>query len=206
MNEELKKQQEEFLAKMESKMQSIVDNAISGVITKEQVTAQVNEALKAFKEEFNGKENDDIKELAKQIKTLGENVAKMKSAGVTNEQLSNFSQRIDEMYESEKFKYFMEGHSHKSGAFDGFSLKDITPDSMTNDYTGTHLITDQLGVIANKYAPKRLHMRDVLTSLTGDPEHTNLAYTEIEMLDRNARYATSTTSATTASCRRRSRR
>ena len=190
MNDELKKEQDAFLERMEAKMHGIVDDAIKGVITKDDVTAQVNEALKAFESEFNVKAGAEVKELADQIKTLGENIAKMKSVGVTNEQLSKFSQRIDEMYESEKFKDFIEGHARKSGVFGGFSLKDITPDSMTNDYTGTHLITDQLGVIANKYAPKRLHMRDVLTALSGDPAFPNLAYTEIEMIDRNARYAT----------------
>ena len=190
MDEELKKQQEEFLGKMESKMQSIVDNAIKGVITKEDVSAQVNEAIKSFEKEFEVKANEEIKELAKQVKTLGESISKMKSVGVTNEQISKFSQRIDEMYESEKFKDFIEGHSRKSGVFTGFSLKDITPDSMTNDYTGDHLITNQLGVVANKYAPKRLHMRDVLTSLAGDPAFPNLAFTEIELIDRNARYQT----------------
>lgn len=190
MDEELKKQQEEFLSKVESKMQSIVDNAIKGVITKEDVSAQVNEAIKSFEKEFEVKANEEIKELAKQVKTLGESISKMKSVGVTNEQISKFSQRIDEMYESEKFKDFIEGHSRKSGVFTGFSLKDITPDSMTNDYTGDHLITNQLGVVANKYAPKRLHMRDVLTSLAGDPAFPNLAFTEIELIDRNARYQT----------------
>ena len=190
MDEELKKQQKEFLGKVESKMQSIVDNAIKGVITKEDVSAQVNEAIKSFEKEFEVKANEEIKELAKQVKTLGESVSKMKSVGVTNEQISKFSQRIDEMYESEKFKDFIEGHSRKSGVFTGFSLKDITPDSMTNDYTGDHLITNQLGVVANKYAPKRLHMRDVLTSLAGDPAFPNLAFTEIELIDRNARYQT----------------
>lgn len=190
MNEELKKQQEEFLGKVESKMQSIVDNAIKGVITKEDVSAQVNEAIKSFEKEFKVKANEEIKELAKQVKTLGESISKMKSVGVTNETISKFSQRIDEMYESEKFKDFIEGHSRKSGVFTGFSLKDITPDSMTNDYTGDHLITNQLGVVANKYAPKRLHMRDVLTSLAGDPAFPNLAFTEIELIDRNARYQT----------------
>ena len=190
MDEELKKQQEEFLGKVESKMQSIVDNAIKGVITKEDVSAQVNEAIKSFEKEFEVKANEEIKELAKQVKTLGESISKMKSVGVTNEQISKFSQRIDEMYESEKFKDFIEGHSRKSGVFTGFSLKDITPDSMTNDYTGDHLITNQLGVVANKYAPKRLHMRDVLTSLAGDPAFPNLAFTEIELIDRNARYQT----------------
>lgn len=190
MDEELKKQQEEFLGKVESKMQSIVDNAIKGVITKEDVSAQVNEAIKSFEKEFKVKANEEIKELAKQVKTLGESISKMKSVGVTNETISKFSQRIDEMYESEKFKDFIEGHSRKSGVFTGFSLKDITPDSMTNDYTGDHLITNQLGVVANKYAPKRLHMRDVLTSLAGDPAFPNLAFTEIELIDRNARYQT----------------
>jgi len=188
--EELEAQQKAFLDKIEGKMQEIVDKAMSGAITKEDVTAMVNAAVKECEGNLQAAANDEIKELAAQIKTLGENVAKMKSVGVTDEQLSGFSRRIDEMYESEKFKEFIEGHCRKSGAFGGFSLKDITPVSMTNDYTGTHLITDQLGVVADKYAPKRLHMRDLLTSLAGDPAFPNLAFTEIESLDRNARYVT----------------
>lgn len=186
----LEAQQEAFLDKIEEKMHGIVDDALKGVISKEEVDAKVNAAIKEFEESLQAKADDEIKELAAQIKTLGENISKMKSAGVTNGQLSNFSRLIDEMYESEKFQDFLDDKSRKTGKFNGFSLKDITPDSMTNDYTGTHLITDQLGVVANKYAPKRLHMRDILTSLTGDPAFPNLAFTEIESMDRNARYAT----------------
>ena len=185
---ELEAQQAAFLGKIEEKMQGIVDDALKGVISKEEVTAQVNAAIKEFEESHQAKANEEIQELAKQIKTLGENIAKMKAAGVTTDQLSNFSMRIDEMFESEKMKDFLEGHSRKSGTFGGFSLKDITPDSITNDYTGNILITEQQRVVANKYAPKRLHMRDILTSLTGDPAFPNLAYTEIDMVDRNARY------------------
>lgn len=186
--EELEAQQKAFLDKIEGKMQEIVDKAMTGTISKEEVTELVNATVKEFEERQQTKADDEIKELAAQIKTLGENIAKMKSVGVTNGQLSNFSRLIDEMYESEKFQDFLDDKSRKTGKFNGFSLKDITPDSMTNDYTGTHLITDQLGVVANKYAPKRLHMRDILTSLAGDPAYPNLAFTEIELVDRNARY------------------
>ena len=185
---ELEAQQAAFLGKIEEKMQGIVDDALKGVISKEEVTAQVNAAIKEFEESHQAKADDEIKELAAQIKTLGENIAKMKSVGVTNGQLSNFSRLIDEMYESEKFQDFLDDKSRKTGKFNGFSLKDITPDSMTNDYTGNILITEQQRVVANKYAPKRLHMRDILTSLAGDPAYPNLAFTEIELVDRNARY------------------
>ena len=120
-----------------------------------------------------------------------ETIEKAKEKGpAAVDAMNRFTEKIGEMYDSEKFRDFCEGHSRKSGAFGGFSLKDLVTVSMTNDYTGTHLITDQLGVVANKYAPKRLHMRDLLTSLTGDPAFPNLAYTEIESMDRNARYAT----------------
>lgn len=189
-NKELEVQQLLFLEKMESKMQGIVDNAIKGVITKEEVTAQVNDAIKNFETEYKQKASEEVSELAKQIKTLGESIAKLKSVGVTNGQLSNFSKRIDEMYESEKFKEFMEGHARKSGAFDGFSLKEINPVSIENDYSGNILISQQQQNVVSKYAPKRIHLRDVLTSLAGDPAYPNLAYTEIESLDRNARYVT----------------
>ena len=137
MNEELKKQQEEFLAKMESKMQSIVDNAIKGVITKEDVSAQVNEAIKAFEGEFKVKASEEVNELAKQVKTLGENIAKMKSYGFTNENISQFAAKVDEMMESEQYKNFVANRCKSTGRFDNLTMKDV---SMTNDYQGNVLI------------------------------------------------------------------
>ena len=186
MNEELKKQQEEFLAKMESKMQSIVDDAIKGVITKEDVSAQVNEAIKAFEGEFKVKASEEVKELAKQVKTLGENIAKMKSYGFTNENISQFAAKVDEMMESEQYKNFVANRCKSTGRFDNLTMKDV---SMTNDYQGNVLIAQQSDRIVSQVGHNKQHMKDVITTLDIEPEHTSIAYTQIYHVDRNARYA-----------------
>ena len=185
MNEELKKQQEEFLAKMETKMQSIVDNAIKGVITKEEVIAQVNEAIKNFESEFKTKASEDVNELAKQVKTLGENIAKMKSMGISNDNLSQFAAKIDEMMDSEQYKDFVANRCKSTGRFTNLTMKDV---SMTNDYQGSTLIAQQSDRIVSNVGHAKQHMKDIITTLDIEPEHLSIAYTQIYHVDRNARY------------------
>lgn len=187
-------EQKSFMENILTAMCDVVNKAMEGAITPESMKSQfdaINEKLKGYDaEKFEQlvKDNNDLRDM---LKKAMETIEKAKEKGpAAVDAMNRFTEKIGEMYDSEKFRDFCEGHSRKSGAFGGFSLKDLVTVSMTNDYTGTHLITDQLGVVANKYAPKRLHMRDLLTSLTGDPAFPNLAYTEIESMDRNARYAT----------------
>lgn len=191
---ELEQQQEAFLKSIEGKMQAIVDKAIAGVITKEQVTQQVNEAIKGFEDEHQMKANEEIQELAKQIKTLGESISKMKQAGMTTDMISGFAKRIDEMMDSEKFQDFIQGKTRKSGAFDGFSLKDIVSITANGldaaNYTGDNLISRQDNRYFSKYNPAKLHMRDIVNVLQGDPEHPTLTFGQVDSVDRNFRYVT----------------
>ena len=129
------------------------------------------------------KDND---ELVKQLKTMGEKVEKLVKKGVSLDTINKFDEKLNEMFDSEKFKDFAAGNVRKSGTFEGFSLKDVV--SMTNNYEGTHLITQQQTRIVTPIANKPLHMRDILTVIAGDPEYPNLAYTQVDWMDRNARY------------------
>lgn len=45
---------------------------------------------------------------------------------------------------------------------------------MTDNYTGDLLITQQQKRVVTQVANKKLHMRDVLTTLTADPAYLNL--------------------------------
>lgn len=185
-------EQKKFMESILGAMADVINKATEGMLTQKDVDTQfngINDKLKGYDaEKFDQlvKDNDQLREMLKKSMDVIEKARDKGPAAV--DALNRFAEKIGEMYESEKFREFCDGHSRKSGTFCGFSLKDMATVSMTNDYTGTHLITDQLGVVANKYAPKRLHMRDLLTSLNGDPAFPNLAYTEIESLDRNARY------------------
>lgn len=129
------------------------------------------------------KDNDD---LVKQLKTMGEKVEKLVKKGVSLDAINKFDEKLNEMFDSEKFKDFAAGNVRKSGTFEGFSLKDVV--SMTNNYEGTHLITQQQKRVVTPIANKPLHMRDILTVIAGDPEYPNLAYTQVDWMDRNARY------------------
>ena len=191
---ELEAQQAAFLGKIEEKMQGIVDDALKGVISKEEVTAQVNAAIKEFEESHQVKANEEIQELAKQIKTLGESISKMKQSGMTNDQISQFAEKIDEMMDSEKFQDFVQGKTRKSGAFDGFSLKDIVSITANGadgaNYTGDNLISRQDNRYFSKYNPAKLHMRDIVNVLQGDPEHPTHTFGQVDSVDRNFRYVT----------------
>lgn len=187
-------EQKSFMENILGTMCDVVNKAMEGAITAEDMKAQfesINERLKGYDAEKFAQVVKDNEELREVLKKAMDTIAKANEAGpAAVNSLGKFEEKMMAMYDSEKFKSFMEGHTRKSGTFDGFSLKDLNTVSMTNDYTGNILITQQQNVIASKYAPKRLHMRDVLTSLAGDPAFPNLAYTEIESMDRNARYAT----------------
>ena len=191
---ELEQQQDAFLKSIEGKMQSIVDNAIAGLISKDEVTKQVNEAIKGFEDEHQVKANEEIQELAKQIKTLGESISKMKQSGMTNDQISQFAEKIDEMMDSEKFQDFVQGKTRKSGAFDGFSLKDIVSITANGldgaNYTGDNLISRQDNRYFSKYNPAKMHLRDIVNVLQGDPEHPTLTFGQVDSVDRNFRYVT----------------
>lgn len=131
------------------------------------------------------KENEQMVE---QIKEMGKTIENLQKKGVSLETINKFEEKLNEMFDTEKFADFVSGKTRKSGRFDGFSLKDAV--SMTDNYEGTHLIRQQTSRVVSPISNKPLHMRDVMIVLAGDPEHTGLTYTQVSWMDRNARYVT----------------
>lgn len=133
------------------------------------------------------KENAD---LVKQVKAMGENIEKLTKKGVSLETINKFDEKLNEMFDSEKFQDFASGKTRKSGTFEGFSLKDVdsAPVSMTNNYEGEILITQQQNRVVSPIARKPLHMREIISVLAGDPSNTNLSFAQCDWMDRNARY------------------
>jgi HK97 family phage major capsid protein len=128
--------------------------------------------------------------LVKQVKGMGEAIEKLQKKGVSLETINKFNEKFNDMLDSEKFADFASGKTRKSGQFEGFSLKeaDEAPVSMTDNYEGTHQITQQQNRVVSPIANKPLHMREVLTVLQGDPNYPNLSFTQCDYMDRNARY------------------
>lgn len=144
----------------------------------------LNEALAPLNEhkvalETLSKENQ---ELVQQVKNLSEALEKLKKKGVSLDVMSKFTEKFDEMYDSPKFQQFVNGLEKSSGMFE---FKDI---SMTNNYTGTHNITQQLDRVVTQATDKRLHVRDFATTMPGDPTTPMLSFQQIYDVDRNARY------------------
>lgn len=164
---------------------SIVNKTLEDVnyMSQDEVDAQVKAAI----EKLGAENKETVEGLVENIKKLGEAIEKMKQKGVTPEYVSKFDEKINAMLDSQKFQDFANGQGRKSGVFEGFSLKDV---NLTNNYTGDHLLTQQQNRVENPYANKPIHTRDIITTLDGDPEHTELAFTQVDSMDRNARFVT----------------
>lgn len=179
-------EQKSFMDNILGAMCNVVNKAMEGVITKEDMSDQfeiINEQLKGYDADKFAqviKDNEDLRDMLKQAMEVISK-AKEKGAGAMNA-VNSFTEKLNDMFDSEKFREFEEGKSRKSGVFSGFTLKDIV--SMTDDYSGNILITQQQNRVVNPIAPKRLHMRDILTALQGDPAYPQLAFAEITKIGR----------------------
>ena len=187
----LPQDQATFMNNIANMMCNVINKAMEGVISPDDMESR----LKSLNEKFNGYDDEKFKQLAKDneeliktVKGLGETIEKLKSKGIGMEVINKFDEKLNEMLDSEKFKEFASGNCRKSGVFEGFCLKDIV--SMTDNYSGDHLITQQQNRVVSQVSNKRIHMRDVLNTLDGDPKYPNLAFTQVYEFDRNARYVT----------------
>lgn len=182
-------EQRTFINAMVGAFTDAINKSNDGMLSDKDLTNKLTEFSAQMKEanlkelQTLKKENDD---LIKQLKTMGEKVDKLTKKGISLDTLNKFDEKLNEMFDSEKFKDFAAGNVRKSGTFEGFSLKDVV--SMTNNYDGTLLITQQQSRVVTPIASKPLHMRDILKVISGDPAFPNLAYTQVDWMDRNARY------------------
>ena len=191
----LPKEQREFVDAIVGGFTDVINKSNDGMISDEDFTARIKELgeqmdeanVKALKNLQ--KENEN---LVAQVKTMGEAIEKLQQKGVPMSAINKFDEKLNAMFDSEKYQEFLSGHKSKSGIFEGFSLKeaDTAPVSMTDNYTGDILISQQDRRVVSPIAQKPLHMREVLSVIAGDPEFPNITFTQCESMDRNARYVT----------------
>lgn len=137
-------------------MCEVVNKSLEGIATPDEVTekfGEINKLLKAYDGEKFTQLVKDNETLVEQVKSLGESIEKMKQKGLSMTTINKFDEKLAEMLDSEKFKDFAEGKTRKSGEFDGFSLKDVV--SMTDNYSGDLLITQQQKRVVSQVANKR---------------------------------------------------
>lgn len=179
-------EQRTFLEKMCDIVVDVCNKALEGAMSSEDVEDKlkgVNESLKDFDPEKFAQIVKDNEELLETVKTLTQNIEKLKQKGVSMDRFAKFDESLETMFESEKFKSFLANTAHDAR---GFELKDV---SMTNNYSGNVLISDQQqDHIISRITDKQLHIRDLATVIQGDPQYTTLVWPMIEELNRNARY------------------
>lgn len=184
----LNDEQKSFMSNVANVVCEVLNKALDGALSPSEIEEKFNTINKSLpdKVEYDQLKKDN-EELLTQVKNLGETIDKLQKKGVSMDIISKFDEKLNEMLDSEKFQEFVSGRTSKSGSFDGFSLKDV---SMTSNYTGSALITEQQNRVVSQVSNKRTHMRNVVTTLDGDPEYPNLAFAQIYDVDRNARYVT----------------
>lgn len=177
--------QRSFMEKCAEMIVDIVNKSNEGSINDEELSDRLKDALKPFSNVNNDSFKsltDDYTKALDTIKTLGEEIEKLKKKGIATDFISKFDETFNEMYDSEKFQSFVNDHGP---AAKGFAIKDI---SMTGNYTGTAMITQQSDIIVTQASDKKDHIRNHVKFLESDEEKTTFAYTEIYDVDRNARY------------------
>ena len=187
-----------FMENILGAMCDVVNKANDGLITKDDLDAQfnaINEKLKGYDSEKFAQIVKDNEELREMLKKSMEVIAKAQEQGPRGENvISKFDEKLNEMFESEKFQDFVNGHTRKSGAFEGFSLKDIVSVFANGidgaNYTGDNLISRQDQRYFSKYNPAKLHLRDVLNVIQGDPQFPTYTFGQVDSVDRNIRFVT----------------
>ncbi|MBD5199384.1 MAG: phage major capsid protein [Bacteroidales bacterium] len=187
--------QRTFINAMVGAFTDVINKSNNDLLTNDQVVNKLTELSQQMKatnlEELKTlkEENDN---LVKQVKAMAENIDKLTKKGISLSTVNKFDEALTAMFETEKFQEFAEGKTRKSGQFEGFSLKDAdgAPVSMTENYDGELLITQQQDRVVSPIAKKPLHMREVISVLAGDPQYPNLSFAQCDWMDRNARYVT----------------
>jgi HK97 family phage major capsid protein len=190
-------EQKKFMESILGAMADIVNKATEGMLTQKDVDTQFNEIngkLKGYDaDKFDQlvKDNEQLREMLKKSMDVIEKAHKTPGG---MDMLSKFDEQLNAMFDSEKFQEFVEGKTRKSGAFDGFSLKDIVSITANGadgaNYTGDNLISRQDNRYFSKYNPAKLHLRDIVNVLQGDPEHPTHTFGQVDSVDRNFRYVT----------------
>lgn len=181
-------EQKSFMNNIAQLMCDVINKSREGELSPEDVEDKfksINDQLKNYDAEKFDQLIKDNQDLCSQVKQLGETVKKLKEKGLSMEVINKFDEKVQTMLNSPKFNDFVSGITTRSGAFEGFSLKEV---SMASNYSGDNLITQQTDRVVSEVANKKLHMRNVVAVLQGDPEYTQLAFAQVYEFDRNAAY------------------
>lgn len=184
-SENLNEQEKSFVEGIMQSVCDMVNKAYEGAVDNETFAQE----LKSLNEKLANNEGvaelkSEITNISAEVKNVAESIAKMKSRGMQTEDVNAFMEKMDEIYNSEKFNQFVSGHTHTSGEFTDINLKGVV--SLTSSNTGTATLTQDSGVVNEEVRPRRVHLRDAMRVLQGDARFPVYDYVQIYDYDKEA--------------------
>lgn len=178
------------LVAMEKVTNEVLKEFKNGVIDKstfDTKMAEIQNQLKELSPDGKlGKTISEIETIRDTIKGLADTIEGLKGKGFNFGAEDNIEKQLDEIIDSDKFKEFTNRQGIKSTGKFTLDLKELT--SFENSYTGNKLITNQSNVVVSKVAENRVDLRDLMMVDNGDPTFTNITFSQITSLDRNAAF------------------
>lgn len=182
----LSNEEEELLGKFEDVINKGMSDFAAGIISKEEIDERMseirNDIKKSLESDFVLKKSAE--EMEGVIREMGNEVKLLKEKGINLNPESELTKALDNILDSQKFKDFIEGVAGKRSGKLELNLKDIV--SLTNNYRGNILTTQQSNRVIVDVNERRINMRDLITVEQGDPNFTSITYATITELDRNA--------------------
>lgn len=189
----LNSEEKAFMEKNADIMCSIVNKAIDGLLTSD----QVDEKFKTITEKLNStltEKNNLIKkvdELQELVKKMTEGYEKAKNQGITISTINKFAEKFEAMMDSPKIKNFINGTENNTGYFPMTSIKEIGEIASVTDNLNTPVhLARQSNILVNPFTGPKLALRDVIKVISADPQHPNFTFLKVKKFDRNAQYET----------------
>lgn len=185
--EDLTDEEKELLGTIEQRVDGVLKDFAEGIISKAEFTKAFDEIKDEIKKSMNpensGQMKEELKEVKKMMKDASKEIQGLKDKGLVFGEGSALEKALDTLLDSQKFKDFVNGVEKTSGKIE-LQVKDIV--SLSDNYSGSVLTSQQSSRVVESVAERRLNLRDVMQKEQGDPAYPSMTYTEIDSLDRGA--------------------
>lgn len=169
------------LSEGEIKFLELIEEAFSEFSTGKIDEAELDKIISDVKDKLKDELGSKVTEMETTIAEINKEVKKMRDKGIKLGGASPIEKAVDAILSHQKVQDFILGKSKTSGKI---ALKDIV--SLENNYDGNILISQQTNRVESEVAERKVNLRDVIMTDTGDPAFPSITYTRITQLDRNA--------------------
>lgn len=183
---ELTLEEKQTLGTIETHVNKCLEKFAEGVISEEKYKEEmrsIDDRLKSMAE--SGGSLKEVDELRTVIKSMGTEIENMKKKGIDLGSDNPIIKAINEHLDSEKYTNYVNDKTKSSGNFH-LELKDVV--SLTSNYTGTALLTQQQARVEVQVSERKINFRNLMIIDQGDPAFPMLTWSLIYNLDRNATF------------------